>query len=493
MPIKHIFVLMMENRSFDHLLGYSGIAGVTPPDPMWGTLAGADDPAACDPSHEYEDVRAQIAGTPPMSGFKTLPYWDTSRQGFRDSQLTVLGTLAARYFLFDNWFSSMPGPTWPNRFFVHAASSGGLDNSPSSIGSLGAATDDSLSFSFQNGTIFDRLTAKGKKWRVYHDDLFPQVLAIKGMIDPFRLNTEQFSWLRLGGADFFARDLCGGYDVDYTFIEPNHAVATGGVGGNSEHPKGAVADGEAFIQYVYESIRNSPVWPDSLLVITFDEHGGFFDHVAPLATVPPGDDDRNHDKAQNPQDCAFNTLGVRVPTVVISPWLAAGGLGSRAFPGKCFDHSAIIRTIWDVFSLGGAPGSLTNRDAAMVSFAGLCSLTSLRTDPNDVPTSLNVAASPAPRPATTLVATPVDAPPDGTTRGFQRIAANLDRAMAAEDSSQPVATSHPAFASASRAAGAPTAAAPAAPIPTAEPSDRLMRDYIRKVAEKHYSRTLRGR
>jgi phospholipase C len=486
MPIKHIFVLMMENRSFDHLLGYSGIAGVSPPDPKWQTTPNADDPPAQDPPHEYGDVQRQIGGSPAMSGFSAQPYWPTSRQGFAGARLSVLGTLAARYFLFDNWFSSMPGPTWPNRFFVHAATSGGLDNSPSGVESIVTATIDSLSFSFQNGTVFDRLSDAGRKWRVYHDDLFPQVLAIRGMIDPFRLNTEQFSWLRLAGADFFTRDLNDNYDVDYTFIEPNHAIVTGGVGGNSEHPKGSVAAGEAFIKYVYEAVRNSPVWPESLLIITFDEHGGFFDRVAPPGAIAPGDDNRNHDRAEEPQNCAFNVFGVRVPAIVISPWLAAGGLGTRTYVAKKFDHSAIIRTIFDVFNLDG---SLTHRDASMTSFAGLCSLAAMRTDPNDVPTELTLPPAPvAAAPAATNGAVAAALSPDGMTNGFQQIAASLDLAMSAADGTPPIATSHPAFAAAVRA----DAMMPESVVKRTA-SGAQVRDYIRNVAEKHYSRILRGR
>ena len=129
--IKHVFVLMLENRSFDHLFAFSGRSGVPRPDASWGMTADAPDRTPLDPPHEFEDVAAQISGDPPMCGFAQQSYWNVSRQGFAAGALPVLRTLANQYFLFDNWYSSMPGPTWPNRFFVHAGSSGGLDNSPS--------------------------------------------------------------------------------------------------------------------------------------------------------------------------------------------------------------------------------------------------------------------------------------------------------------------------------------------------------------------------
>ena len=122
--INHIFILMLENRSFDHLLAFSGLPGIAPPDASWSMTADAPDRPALDPDHEFEDVAAQMAGEPPMSGFSRQRYWATSRQGFTPNNLPVLNALAGQYFLFDNWYSAMPGPTWPNRFFVHAGSSG---------------------------------------------------------------------------------------------------------------------------------------------------------------------------------------------------------------------------------------------------------------------------------------------------------------------------------------------------------------------------------
>ena len=284
--IKHLFVLMMENRSFDHLLGFSELPGVAAPDPRWGMAADAPDRAPQDPLHEFENVRDQIAGSPPMSGFRQQAYWPVSGQGVGAGRLPVLTTLARQYCLFDNWYASMPGPTWPNRFFVHAGSSGGLDNSPSAATTIESETIDSLSFSFRNGTVFERLESAGRRWRVYHDDLFPQVLAIKHMVDPFRINNDRFSFVRDGGRELLVSDLANGYDVDYTFIEPNYGLMSGGFeNGNSQHPRGSIAAGEKFIQYIYESIRNSPVWAETVLFITYDEHGGFFDHRSPPAAV----------------------------------------------------------------------------------------------------------------------------------------------------------------------------------------------------------------
>jgi phospholipase C len=446
--IKHVFVLMLENRSFDHLFGFSGREGLPAPDPQWGLTSDAPDRAALDPPHEFEDVAAQIAGSPPMSGFAQQSYWNVSRQGFAAGSLPVLRTLAEQYFLFDNWYSSMPGPTWPNRFFVHAGSSGGLDNSPSAATTIESESIDSLSFSFPGGTIYSCLEGAQCRWRVYHDDLFPQVLAIRDMIDPFRLNTDKFSWLRTGEKETFVEDLANGYDIDYTFIEPDYGLASGGfANGNCQHPVGSMAAGEAFIRYIYESICNSPVWPQSLLIITYDEHGAFFDHEGPPAATAPNDGTQNHDRAEHPQDFAFDRLGVRVPAIAISPWIAPGGLGSRTFPGKVFDHTAIIKTAMTVF---GAGGSLGARVQGADSFAGICSLPAMRTDAAAIAAAIAAAlpetAASVVSPVSVAAAAPQTEPPDPATNAFSRIAMSLDLAMKAATPLPPVAVTHPSFA-----------------------------------------------
>ncbi len=439
--IKHIFVLMMENRSFDHALGFGGIPGVPPPDAALGMTADAPDRATLDPPHEFENVQAQIGGIPPMSGFRQQTYWNASRQGFGAGQLPVLTQLATDYFLFDNWYASLPGPTWPNRFFVHAASSGGLDNSPSPASTIESETVDSLSFTFQNGTLFERLQAAGRSWRVYHDDAFPQVLAIKNMIDPFKMNTTSFSWLR-GATDYFVNDLANGYSVDYTFIEPNYGLLSGDFSsGNCQHPKGSMAAGEAFIKYIYESVRNSPVWPNSLLLITYDEHGGFFDRMNPQAAPSPGDDARNHDRAKNPQHFAFDQYGVRVPTIAISPWVLKGGLGSRQFPGLIFDHTSIIRGALDLF----APGqTLTQRDRTAPSMLRACSLETMR-DGADLPLALPRALHSADQSRPRLALSSTMSLPESMTEGFSRIAMSLDLSVAADKGLVPIARAHPSF------------------------------------------------
>ena len=234
--IDHVFVLVLENRSFDHFFGLSGRLLVPRPDDA-GFQPGATDRAEFDPPHELEAVRTQIAGGA-MSGFDAR-----AKRAFLPAQIPVISRLADEFVLFDNWFASVPGPTWPNRFFVHAASSGGLATSPTQLQESGAVITTTSPFRFENGTIFDRLTRCGKKWRVYHGDVHPQVLALPGMVKEYLNGSDHFCPLYDGDPHFsnFAADVDDiGYEPAYTFIEPNYGIEMGSQfrHGDSQHPLG---------------------------------------------------------------------------------------------------------------------------------------------------------------------------------------------------------------------------------------------------------------
>ncbi|HMK60921.1 MAG TPA: alkaline phosphatase family protein [Dissulfurispiraceae bacterium] len=247
--------------------------------------------------------------------------------------------------MFNFWHSSLPGPTWPNRFFVHAANPGGLADSP----------NDGLiieGFAFPNGTIYGRLTEAKKGWRIYHDDL-PQTAGIDSLrlefLSPF---TAKFRAIRRFMADVNSRDL-----PEYTFIEPKYNTGGNYVNGNSMHPVNDIRNGERLIKLVYETLRNSALWDKVMLVITFDEHGGFYDHVPPPPAAPTGDD--NH--YANPEHpFAFNCLGVRVSAILVSAYTQKGAIigTDAANASTWFDHSSIPATVIKLFGLR----SLTNRD-----------------------------------------------------------------------------------------------------------------------------------
>ena len=415
--IKHVFVLMLENRAFDHMLGFSGITGrdtVGEPTVIDGVVGSSvfnvdpshpgvqvhpsteadfklSKPADDDPGHEFLDTLMALCGTtatynggayPPIdnSGFiaeyATMKARDSSKATVQDptkimkcyspKQLPVLNALAREFAVCDRWFSSIPGPTWPNRFFMHAASSGGLDDSPTGLQSAGSALFDG--YRFENGTIFDRLDDACIDWQIFAGDSFPVSLAISGMtLNELRGRIRDFDEFNevVNDKDF---------PTGYVFIEPNYGndlppSAEDFTCGNSQHPLDDVTRGERLIKQVYETIRNSPHWDSSLLLIVYDEHGGFFDHVAPPAAVAPGDPISDEDN--NHHNFTFEQLGVRVPAVVVSPLIPRGMIDHTTY-----DHTSLLATVEDLFGLK----PLTRRDAAANTLTHLFSLDSPRQD-----------------------------------------------------------------------------------------------------------------
>jgi len=407
--IKHVFLLMLENRSFDHMLGYSGITGADAvtgattsitglqknysnsyKDIVYPTTPGAELNMPYDPGHEFPDVLEQLGGAGALytpdeyptitnSGF-VINYATTksSQEGgatgnfgeimkcYTPEQLPILNALARDFAVCDRWFSSLPGPTWPNRFFSLAASSGGLDSSPTDV-QIGEWEVEG--FKFQNGTLFDAVNAQEdlSGWKIYAGSFPPIAAALKGVsITDHR------------SLDHFAGDLASGtYNATFTLIEPNYGDMISGTyaGGNSQHPMDSVASGEALIKSVYEAIRNSNIWDSSLLIVTYDEHGGFYDQLAPPSAVPPGDTEV---KGANTHGFTFNQYGVRVPAVLVSPYIPANLVDHTVY-----DHSSISVMLNNLFGTS----LLTNRDKAANSpIKNLVKLAVPRTDcPSTLP------------------------------------------------------------------------------------------------------------
>ena len=437
--IRHVFVLMLENRSFDHVFGYSGISGTDSKtggmtevdglihrdgtniiDPNTGETIHTSQDApfdlrgiARDVEHEFLDVMEQMCGRAavPMdgrlnngvyprannSGFVSnfmrrqpmsadTPNWSpaTPMRCFAPANLPVLNALALEFAICDYWFASHPGPTWPNRFFVHAASPSdeGQADSPPDV-DIGLAVAGVNPYHFRNGTIYDALAENGLRHRVYSGNDCPQVRGIRArdiLLDSVPGQLAQVAGPNLVSLRALQPDLQDpNYAVSYVFIEPDngepdHVFAGVGVRCNSVrqndmHPPSDVRDGEALIKQVYETIRNSPVWNQSALVILFDEHGGFFDHVADEArqqAVRPGDGavDQTH-------NFQFDHLGVRVPAIVVSPWV-----GRNVVDHTTYDHTSVLATVEKLFGLH----TLTDRDAAANDLLELFSQITPRTD-----------------------------------------------------------------------------------------------------------------
>jgi phospholipase C len=437
--IDHVFVLMLENRAFDHMFGFSGLEGIDP-DGKPTTIIGADpaqnsnidssthqpvpvtiNPTADfalkgidqDPGHEFEDTLMALCAqfdeagnlVQPAPQYQPVPggYPPITNGGFVENymhpsnpddkasstpdrimrcfdtpkQLPVMYQLAQEFAICDQWFSSMPGPTWPNRFFLLAASTGGLDHSPSGAEIVAATTVEG--YRFENGNIFDLLDDNCIEWKIFEGDDFPVSFALSGM----NLNALQGRFQDF--ADFQSELSKPDFGPRFVFIEPKygaHGFDVTGPGdftcGDSMHPLDDVTRGEKLVKTVYEAIRNSPHWENSLLLIVFDEHGGFYDHVPPPAAVPPGDTMTDSYIQHHFQ---YDQLGVRVPALVISPLIPRGVIDHTTY-----DHTSMPASVEWLF---GMP-SLTNRDKAASDFLHLLSLQDPRPD---TPTTLNEPAT----------------------------------------------------------------------------------------------------
>jgi phospholipase C len=372
--IEHIIVLMMENRSFDHLIGfldhpdpgYPSLDGVTcptdPADPASQQVPPTPDAASVlgvDPSHSHESVNMQMFGVgaeggappAPMNGFiKSYRLKIENRQPgaaappapadimkcFADQHIPVLAQLAKQFAVFTAWHASVPGETWPNRNYAHAATSDGEVNINKRW--------------YSNKTIFELLGDAHQSWGIYHDGV-PQVWAFWRL--PL-LHSGNFHGMGTLMDQIADDDL-----PRYAFIEPNHGLGAGV--GNSQHPSDNTAQGTSFvggerlIGSVYNQLVEHPdVFAKTLLLITYDEHGGFFDHESPKPVPAP-----DGKVAQGGFD--FTASGVRVPAVAVSPLIPAARL-ETAF----YDHAAIPKAVRTQFATGSH--ALTHRDDEAADF-----------------------------------------------------------------------------------------------------------------------------
>jgi len=446
---------MLENRSFDHMLGFSGITGadaqnnqVRPANGLTGNESNLYDLAPYsvsrgapwrmpfDPNHEFPDILEQLCGSggrytpggqyPPIDNSGFAASYAASGAGalpaevmccYTSADLPVLNALASEFVLCDNWHASLPGPTWPNRMFVHAASSGGLDHSPTVAEIADWETIDG--FHFRNGNIFDRLKTAGVTRCLYGGDDFPMVAALKGIaLDDVR----HFS--------LFRSDLAQPvYPYQYVFIEPSYDVLNKYKAGTSQHPLGDVTAGEALIKETYEAIRSNPaVWNKSILIVTWDEHGGFYDHAIPPAATAPGDTVPGN--SYNEYGFTFEQYGVRVPAILASPLIERNLLD-----GRLYDHSSIPRLIELLWGMD----ALTARDAMSADLTKLITLAAPRDTPLTLPAPANSAepppdfSSPAPLVSQATVAAPLATVNEGNLPAVVHSAMQQDLVVSPDD------------------------------------------------------------
>lgn len=365
--IKHIVVLMLENRSFDSMLGglypksnvFDGLSGSeTNPDlagnpvQVWNQ-PGTDKPTMSipdpDPGELWLDMNMQLFGTaniaspvpvPTMSGFVrnyqsqagTSPGTyvpDRVMHYYSRDQVPVISQLARQFAVCDRWHASAPCQTWPNRFFVHAGTAHGYEN------------NSPPHFPYEMPTIFNRFEDLRIKdgWKIYFHDV-PQSITLAKL------------WPHLGNFRFYAefRQAAKTGDLPkYSFIEPRYFTDVDLP--NDQHPPHVVSLGEHLIADVYNSVRGGKAWFETLLIITYDEHGGNYDHVPPPPATPP---DLTPSSPFN-----FDRYGVRVPAVIVSPFVRQGTI-LRPGGSTPFDHTSILSSLRKAFRLGEP---LTHRDA----------------------------------------------------------------------------------------------------------------------------------
>ncbi|XP_027335140.1 non-specific phospholipase C4-like [Abrus precatorius] len=413
-PIKTIVVLVQENRSLDHMLGWmkslnpeiNGVTGsesnpVSTSDPnsnrvQFGNQSVYVDP---DPGHSIQDIYEQIFGEPwseasaakklpaAMQGFAqnaarqqlpknaTATMTETVMNGFKPELVPVYKELVKEFAVCDRWFASVPASTQPNRLYVHSATSHGLSSNDTNklVGGL------------PQKTIFDSLHENGFSFGIYYQSppatLFYRNLRKLKYLDkfhPFGLS--------------FKKDCKEGKLPNYVVIEQRFFDLIGAPA-NDDHPSHDVSEGQKFVKEVYEALRGSPQWNEMMFVIIYDEHGGFFDHVpTPVDGVPSPDD------LVGPQPFffKFDRLGVRVPSIIISPWIQPGTVlhgPSGPFPTSQYEHSSIPATVKKIFNL---PQFLTKRDEWAGTLEGLLTRTTPRTDcPEKLPEPVKLREAPA--------------------------------------------------------------------------------------------------
>ena len=389
--LKHIVVVMMSGRSFDHMLGslkaedprIDGLLGTeSNPDSTGALVAvqplaeyqGQLDP---DPGHHFADVNFQLFGativdaaTPTMTGFvnsyfqkqQDIKHSHQIMYYFPAPKLPVLTTLAKKYAVFNYWFASVPGPVIPNRAFAHYGTS---------FGHIGMEI---LYTNANYPSIFHRMLAASRTTKFYYYDQASSAFEIANLLSdqPTLVGTY---------AQFLA-DCRSGTLPDYSFVDPNHNDHTTESGielASDQHPDHNVQLGEHFIASIYNAIRgNEALWTSTALLIVYDQHGGIYDHVPPLACVPDGFI-AQHEATGTGEDFMFNRLGVRVPAILVSPWIPEGTVvGSPTFTGQVFEHASIPATISKLFI--GQSGVYSPRETSAATFLDLLSLSSPRTD-----------------------------------------------------------------------------------------------------------------
>jgi phospholipase C len=369
-PIDTIVVMMMENRSFDHYFQGAAKAGLKDIEVAPDTFANLDpdgmsvpifrDSTYCfvDTAHGWPAVHQQINGGL-MDGFVTsndathetpipgvpleMMRGNRAMGHYEEEDIPFMYWAARNFAIGDHYHASVPGPTWPNRMYLYAASSFGRTHNsfPENV----------------EATLFDRLDVRGIPWRIYRSEtpcyaIFPDRIAKV-------LGTEKIASL-----DQFYTDAAAGTLPPVVFIDAGFSLDDKeSYKQEDEHPPAVMEFGQHVMATVADALTKSPQWKRSAMFINYDEHGGLYDHVPPPKACPP--DDRAPDIAEPGE--GFDMLGVRVPLVVISPYAKKGFVGHHVY-----DHTSVTRFIEARFTLPALSARDANAEAPweMFDFAG---------------------------------------------------------------------------------------------------------------------------
>lgn len=362
--IKHVVLLILENHSFDQMLGafkavYTDLEGIDPTVPgvnfdragtAFHQVETRERQMFLDPRHEVEHVATQLQAT---NGGFVRDFEENFKQATDQEKQFIMGyypldflpalhALAREFTICDHWFSSLPGPTWPNRFFALTGTSNGKVNMPQ---------DDKHGldirgwFEQDQATIFDRLNEKGIHWKVYFHDI-PQTCVL---MHQRRLeNVARYYYIQQFFQD--AAALAADFPA-FCLIEPDYM----GSQENDDHPPHDIMKAQRLLADIYNALRaNEDLWNSTLFVVYYDEHGGFYDHLVPPLAKPPG-------IYPNPE-YTFDQLGVRVPALLVSPWV-----GKRLEQME-FDHTSLLKYLikkWDLGPLGDRVAAANSVEAAL--------------------------------------------------------------------------------------------------------------------------------
>ena len=352
-PIDHVVIAMMENRSFDHYFQDArsvGLdvdvapAGFTNPDAEGNPVAPFHDTARCfvDTAHSFGEIRRQINGGKmdgfiasneanhelPAHGTPDMLKGDRAMAYYTKADIPFTYWVAENYAIGDRYFAALPTSTWPNRMFLFAATSfGQISNEVPTVPTT---------------TIFDSLNVRRVTWKFYATNtptlaiLLPSFLKLRGD-DPTHFAT----------IDAFYADAAAGTLPQVAFIDPNGTAST--IEGGDEHPPSPSTTGQNWLAKAVTALAGGPQWSRSAMFITYDEHGGLYDHVVPPAACAPDDGPSSEDASK-----VLHSYGIRVPFLAISPYAKKGFVSHRTY-----DHTSIVRFLEARFVLP----ALSNRDA----------------------------------------------------------------------------------------------------------------------------------